>query len=127
MAQHLQLVFSDPGDTISDEEFDRWYEEHLDEILSIPGFLSAQRYALDPVTLDGDSAPFRRLVVYEVDADTERLMRSMQERKLDEVDNYRERKDAGDDGPALPRWWSDVRFSSWNCAPIGERVLTGRG
>lgn len=124
MAQHLQLVFSDPGDAVSDAEFDRWYEDHLEEILSIPGFLSAQRYALEPIAQDGDGAPFRRLVVYEVDDDTERLMRSMQEMKLDEVDNYRERKDAGDDGPELPSWWTDVRFSSYNCAPIGERVVT---
>jgi hypothetical protein len=122
MAKHLQLVFSDPGDSVSDQEFDTWYEEHLEEILSIPGFMSAQRYALEPVAADPGGTPFRRLVVYEVDADTDRLMRSMQEMKLDEVDNYRERKDDGDDGPELPRWWSDVRFGSWNCAPIGERV-----
>jgi len=71
--------------------------------------------------------PFRRLVVYEVDDDTDRLMRSMQELRLNDVDSYRERKDVGDDGPELPAWWSDVRFASWNCAPLGERVSVASG
>lgn len=122
MAKHLQLVFSDPGDNVTDEQFDGWYEEHLEEILSIPGFKSAQRYRVDVAIDDGHSGPFRRLVVYEVDSDTDKLMRDMEEMKLVDVDSYRERKDAGDDGPELPTWWSDVRFSSWNCTPIGERV-----
>jgi hypothetical protein len=39
-------VFSTPGEGVSDEEFDRWYDEHLDEILS-----SADRKA------DGDTGP----------------------------------------------------------------------
>ncbi len=119
---NLQMVFSDPGDRVSDEEFDRWYDEHLEEILSIPGFLSAQRYALAPaVELEG-VPPFRRVVVYEVDDDTDKLMRSMRELRLDRHDSYEERKEIGDDGPELPTWWDDVRFASWNCIPIGERV-----
>jgi hypothetical protein len=122
MATHLQLVFSDPGDSVTDEQFDRWYEEHLEEILSIPGFKSAQRYALDAAIEDGHSGPFRRLVVYEVDSDTDALMREMEELKLNTSDSYRERKDDGDDGPELPTWWSNVSFASWNCSPIGERV-----
>jgi hypothetical protein len=122
MATHLQLVFSDPGDRVSDEEFDRWYEEHLAEILTIPGFKSAQRYALEPAINDGHSGPFRRLVMYEVDSDTAKLMREMEQLKLNDADSYRARKDAGDGGPELPRWWADVSFASWNCAPIGERV-----
>jgi hypothetical protein len=125
MAKNLQLVFSDPGDDVSDETFDRWYDEHLIEILSIPGFQSAQRYALSPaVEVDGGPA-FRRLVVYEVDDDTDRLMRSMRELKLDQAGSYRERKEDGDGGPELPTWWADVQFASWNCVPIGERVMVG--
>ena len=30
-----------------DEEFNRWYDPHLDEILVVPGFVSAQRYRLE--------------------------------------------------------------------------------
>ena len=80
MAGNLQIVFSTPGDSVSDEEFDAWYEEHLDEILSIPGFHSAQRYALQPAVTHPDvPMPWRRLVVYEVDSDTAALMKAMEE------------------------------------------------
>ncbi|MGE5286315.1 MAG: hypothetical protein ACM3ML_03735 [Micromonosporaceae bacterium] len=43
--QSLQVVFGDAGDAerpVSDASFDGWYEQHLGEILSIPGFTSAQ-------------------------------------------------------------------------------------
>jgi hypothetical protein len=124
MAGNLQIVFSTPGDGVSDAEFDAWYEEHLDEILSIPGFHSAQRYALQPAVVDADAPmPWRRLVVYEVDDDTAALMRALEETNLVSADSYEERKDAGDDGPALPAWWAQVRFASYNCIALGEKAL----
>jgi hypothetical protein len=123
MAGNLQIVFSTPGDSVSDEEFDAWYEEHLDEILSIPGFHSAQRYALQPAVVDAAAPmPWRRLVVYEVDDDTAALMAAMQETNLATADSYEDRKEAGDDGPALPGWWGQVRFASYNCIALGEKV-----
>jgi hypothetical protein len=122
MPQNLQIVFSHPGAGVSDEEFDRWYEEHLDEILSIPGFHSAQRYRLEPAVEDPETVfPYRRLAVYEVDDDTAALMRAMEETQLATADSYSDRKDAGDDGPALPPWWDQVRFASFNCIALGER------
>ena len=128
MAGNLQLVFSTPGDSVTDEEFDAWYEEHLDEILSIPGFHSAQRYALQPAVVDPSTPmPWRRLVVYEVDDDTAALMAAMEETNLATADSYEQRKDSGDDGPALPAWWDQVRFSSYNCIALGERVSAPSG
>lgn len=122
MPQNLQIVFSHPGDGVSDEEFGRWYDEHLDEILSIPGFHSAQRYRLEPAVRDPEAVfPFRHLVVYEVDDDTAALMAAMEETRLVDTDSYAERKEAGDDGPALPAWWDQVRFASFNCIAVGER------
>ncbi len=51
---------------VTDEEFDHWYEAHLDEILSMPGFHSAQRYRLQPAVVDPDARfDFRNIVVYE--------------------------------------------------------------
>jgi hypothetical protein len=123
MAGNLQIVFSTPGDSVTDEEFDAWYEEHLDEILSIPGFHSAQRYALQPAVVDAQlPMPWRRMVVYEVDDDTAALMRAMEETNLVSADSYEDRKEAGDDGPALPAWWGQVRFASYNCIALGEKV-----
>ena len=123
MAGNLQIVFSTPGDSVSDEEFDAWYDEHLDEILSIPGFHSAQRYALSPAVVDAQlPMPWRRMVIYEVDDDTAALMAAMEETNLATADTYEDRKEAGDDGPALPSWWGQVRFASYNCIALGEKV-----
>lgn len=122
MGRNLHIVFSHPGEGVSDEEFDRWYDEHLDEILAMPGFHAAQRYRLQPeVEAEGVVFPFRTLVVYEVDDDTEALMAGMREANLDSADSYEDRKAAGDDGPPLPEWWSQVRFASFNCIAVGER------
>ena len=122
MSRNLHLVFSTPGEGVSDAEFDAWYEEHLDEILSMPGFHSAQRYRLEPAVVDGAVAfPFRHLVVYEVDDDTAALMAGMRQANLDSAGSYVDRKEAGDDGPPLPDWWSQVRFASFNCIAVGER------
>ena len=46
MAGNLQIVFSYVPDGVTDEEFSEWYDAHLPEILSIPGFVSAQRFRL---------------------------------------------------------------------------------
>lgn len=122
MGRNLHIVFSHPGEGVSDEEFDRWYEEHIDEILEMPGFHAAQRYRLQSeVQAEGVVFPFRTLVVYEVDDDTAALMEGMRQANLDSADSYSDRKDAGDDGPPLPEWWSQVRFASFNCIAVGER------
>ena len=52
MSKDLHLVFSKPPETISDTEYNRWYDFHLGEILVVPGFVSARRYRL--ATIKGD-------------------------------------------------------------------------
>jgi hypothetical protein len=123
VSRNLHLVFSHPGEGVSDAEFDAWYDAHLDEILSMPGFHSAQRYRLEPaVVADGVAFPFRNVVVYQVDDDTAALMRGMEEAQLITADSYEDRKAEGDDGgPQLPDWWAGVRFHSFNAIAVGER------
>lgn len=122
MSRNLQIVFGEPGEGVSEEEFGNWYDEHLDEILSIPGFRSAQRYRLVPAVRDpGVSFPFAHLVVYEVDDDTTALMSAMEECKLGSVSSYVERKEVDKSGPELPQWWGQVRFVSFNCIAVGDR------
>jgi hypothetical protein len=124
MPQNLQLVFSDPGDDVSDEEFDRWYEAHLDEILAVPGFQAAQRYRLNAQVVDpSTSVPQRRLVMYEVDRSPAELRAEMERMNLLDAASYERLKtDASDTGPPLPTWWPRVRFAAWNLIPIGERL-----
>jgi hypothetical protein len=122
MGQNLHIVFSHPGAGVTDEEFGRWYDEHLDEILSIPGFHSAQRYRLEPAVTDGEAVfPFRNLVVYEVDADTAALMAAMEEAQLNDADAYVDRKGVDASGPELPEWWDRVRFASFNAIAVGDK------
>jgi hypothetical protein len=75
VAGNLQIVFSYVPDGVTDEEFGEWYDAHLPEILSIPGFVSAQRYRLEPVVSDAaEPVTYRYLALYEVDRDPEALL-----------------------------------------------------
>lgn len=128
MGQNLQLVFSRMPDDLDEAEFNAWYDAHLPEILSIPGFVSAQRYRLEPVVVDEDAGvQYRYLALYEIERDPQALLAAMAERQLGTRDSYAERKAVGDDGgPELPAWWDEVRFASWNCIEMGERVAAPR-
>jgi hypothetical protein len=123
MAGNLQIVFSRFPDSVTEEEFNAWYDAHLPEILAIPGFVSAQRYRLDPVVVD-EEAPvrYRYMALYEIEGDPERLLEEMQKMSLGTRDSYADLKAVDDSGPALPAWWEEVRFASWNCIAMGERV-----
>lgn len=103
--------------------FDGWYEQHLGEILSIPGFTSAQRYKLEEVTKPaGGTIPGRRLCIYTTSKSPAELRAEMERMNLLSADSYEKLKDIDSSGPALPRWWDSVRFAAWNLIPIGERI-----
>jgi hypothetical protein len=123
MAANLQIVFSRFPDSVTEEEFNAWYDAHLPEILAIPGFVSAQRYRLDPVVVDEDvPVRYRYMALYEIEGDPDRLLEEMQKMSLGTRDSYADLKAVDDSGPALPAWWDEVRFASWNCIAMGERV-----
>jgi hypothetical protein len=123
MPANLQIVFSRFPDSVDEDDFNAWYEAHLPEILSIPGFVSAQRYRLEPVVVDDDApVAYRYLALYEIEGDPEQLLAEMEKRRFGTRDSYADRKAGGDNGPALPSWWDEVRFASWNCIAMGERV-----
>jgi hypothetical protein len=121
--QSLQVVFSDAGDhgrPVSDESLDGWYDQHLGEILSIPGFTSAQRYRLTTVARpEGGTIPGRRLAVYTTTKPPAELRAEMERMNLLSADSYSRLKDTDPTGPALPEWWDTVRFASWNLIPAG--------
>jgi hypothetical protein len=110
MAKNIHVVFSKPPDRISDEEFNRWYDPHLDEILVVPGFVSAQRYRLEAmVERPGTSVPYGFLSLYELEGDVGKIMTDLDE-------------EAGSGRMDLPEWFPEVSFASWNCYPLGDRV-----
>jgi hypothetical protein len=123
MSTNLQIVFSRFPDSVGEDDFNEWYDAHLPEILSIPGFVSAQRYRLDPVVTDDDAGvSYRYMALYEIKGAPEQLLVEMKKLSLGTRDSYADRKAAGDTGPELPSWWNEVRFASWNCIAMGERV-----
>jgi hypothetical protein len=65
MATYKVHVFINPLEG-RDAEFNEWYDaEHVPDVLALPGFVRAERFAVHPL---GDES-MRYLTVYEVDAD----------------------------------------------------------
>jgi hypothetical protein len=69
MTRSILLHQSSPVDGRA-EEYEDWYEQvHLPDMLRVPGFAAAQRYAIDPVQRAGAPAPVHPFVtIYTLDA-----------------------------------------------------------
>ncbi|HPG28726.1 MAG: hypothetical protein H6748_16830 [Spirochaetaceae bacterium] len=68
MRRYKFLVFTNAVDG-RDEEFNRWYDDvHLDEVIEVPGFTGAERYALRPGPGE-DAPPHRYLAIYDMETD----------------------------------------------------------
>lgn len=68
MTRHLLLVASAAVDG-QEDEYHRWYDEvHLPDVLSVPGFVRATRYAAVP-SVHGELPALPFLAVYEVETD----------------------------------------------------------
>lgn len=109
MTKNLHIVFSKPPDGMSDEEFNNWYDPHLDEILVVPGFVSARRYRMEPAVTQQGAIPYRFLSLYEIEGDTGQIMADLD-------------AEAASGRMLLPPWFPEITFSSWNCFSLGDRV-----
>jgi hypothetical protein len=68
MAKYQLLAFTNPV-AGREEEFNRWYQEqHIPDLLAVPGFVSAQRYELTDAT-GSDNPGWTSLAVYELECD----------------------------------------------------------
>jgi len=78
MARFNFLVFSD-GVPVKEDEYHRWYnEQHLPDVLRVPGFVAAQRFRL---AQEDAAAPARHVAIYEIDTDDlQRTMGELQSR-----------------------------------------------
>lgn len=66
MARYAYTVFSHAV-AGKEDEYNRWYSgQHLDDVLRVPGFVSAQRFKL---ALEDAAAPAQYLAIYEVETD----------------------------------------------------------
>ena len=66
MAKYTFVVLTNPTPG-NDTEYNRWYnEQHIPDVLNVPGFVAAQRFKLaDSET--GDKHPHRYLALYEIE------------------------------------------------------------
>jgi hypothetical protein len=80
MAKHHLLAFTNPV-AGREAEFNRWYDEqHVPDLLAVPGFVSAQRFALTDAT-GQDKAGWSYLAFYELDTeDPDALMAEVRSR-----------------------------------------------
>jgi hypothetical protein len=66
---YYQLVFADPVSGREDE-FNQWYDkQHEPEVVSAPGFVSAQRYMLSDTQLSRKPVPTKYFTMYKIVTD----------------------------------------------------------
>lgn len=73
MPRFLYIALSDPI-AGREADLDAWYDDlHLSQVVDVPGFISAQRYAAVE-TCDGPIQRKRILVAYEIEADDPKIV-----------------------------------------------------
>lgn len=69
MAKHVFVVFTNPLEGREDD-YNAWYSDvHLQDVLQIPGIITAQRFKLSDVQRDPGPFPWRYLALYEIETD----------------------------------------------------------
>jgi len=123
VSQHLHAVFSQPPAGVSDEDFNAWYDAHVREILAVRGFVSVQRYRLEPVVRSPDAPiAYRYLALYAIEGNPADAVAALGQVGMGSKDSYSELKDADEGQLPLPEWFGAVEFASCNCLALGERI-----
>ncbi len=70
MAKYTFVVMTNPV-AGKEDEFNAWYNQnHLPDVLNVPGFVCAQRFRLADVQMGGDaSRAYKYLALYEIETD----------------------------------------------------------
>jgi hypothetical protein len=105
VSENLWAVFSAPPEGVGDDEYNRWYDAHLHEVLAADGLAAARRFAVRPVLGSEIPAQFPYLALYEVEGDPDALREALD----------RERASM-----TLPDWFGGIGFASWRCLALGD-------
>jgi len=69
MAKHVFVVFTNAVDG-KEAEYNSWYnDQHLPDVLDVPGFVSAQRFKLSDTQRAAGPFPWRYLALYQIETD----------------------------------------------------------
>ena len=113
MPDHVFFVLSHPPAGLPEGEYDRWYDVHVREVLEVPGFVAAERFALRFVrSSTGERVPYSYNVRYEIDGDFDAAMRGL-----------RAAVDSG--SMTFPDWYPGVGSAGWECTSLGRVEPTG--
>ena len=74
MPDDIYFVFSTPPAEIAIDAFDRWYEQHVRDILTIDGFTAARRFHFDAIRGDSSPTMYAHLSLYVIDGDPRAAM-----------------------------------------------------
>jgi len=70
MPRHIFISFTNANDG-KDIEYNSWYrDQHLPEVLSIPGFISGQRYRLSDCQFAGMVSPWKYMAIYQIEGES---------------------------------------------------------
>ena len=125
MSNYIHLVFSEPPTTVSDDEYNTWYDAHVQEILSVDGWESATRYTVEGVVGADGSSTYRFLSLYELSCPPGDAVANLEAASMGSADSYVEKKDVDQGKLPLPDWFTSIRFGSWNCTQVSERITPG--
>jgi hypothetical protein len=68
LATHIFAVHANPVEG-REEEFNSWYDDHMREIIELPGFVGARRFVVDGEPIQGPKPSLRYLILYEIESD----------------------------------------------------------
>lgn len=105
MTRCLLVIFTNPTPG-REEEFDAWYETHLEHMLELEDCVSAQRFGFAPYD-DDEDPPHRHLAIYEFETD--------------DVAATQARLGARMGSATMPSTDAKQDTVGWYFAPIGER------
>jgi hypothetical protein len=123
VSSYIHLVFSEPPTTVSDADYNTWYDAHVQEILSVDGWEAATRYAVEGVVGADSSKQFRFLSLYELSCPPDVAVANLAAANMGNADSYVDKKDADEGKLPLPDWFTSIEFGSWNCTQVSERII----
>ena len=69
MAKHTFLVLTNPVEG-KEKEYNDWYtNQHVPDVVSVPGIVAAQRFRLSDFQMGDAPSPWKYLAIYEIDTD----------------------------------------------------------
>ncbi len=112
MSSYIHLVFSEPPSTVSDDDYNTWYDVHVQDILSVEGWESATRYTIEAVVGAGGSKQYRFLSLYELSCPPAVAVANLAAANIG----------ADDMGSPLPDWFTAIDLASWNGTQVSGRI-----